>query len=50
MAASEQFKVASFDITLFFQLVFFYYIAGNVHVEILKPAMLEHILHRISIT
>ena len=34
----------------FFQLVLFYNVTRNIHLIILKPAMLEHTLYRISTT
>ena len=60
--ASEEFKLASFDliqllIKSIFQMVFFYIVTPwrsmvtrNVHIKVLKLAVLEHILYRISVT
>ena len=60
--ASEEFKLASFDliqllIKSIFQMVFFYIVTPwrsmvtrNVHIKVLKWAVLEHILYRISVT
>ena len=60
--ASEEFKLASFDliqllIKAIFQMVFFYIVTPwrsmvtrNVYIKVLKLAVLEHILYRISVT